>query len=145
MIQTGKDKHDHFCITDEQSLELSRWVMLIEKYYSELYGKWTPVDIEWAIDGLSKQLFIVQARPETVHSQNRTTVLKQYRTHRTDDNVMLIQGIAVGDKVSCGKVRIIHSLDDRYEGSDHLQFNQGDILVTDMTDPDWEPIMVKAR
>ena len=144
VIQTGKDKHDHFCITDDQSVQLAKWVMVIEKYYSELYGKWTPVDIEWAIDGLSKELFIVQARPETVHSQHLGTVLKQYRINPTSDNVKLIQGIAVGDKISAGRVRIIHSLDDRYEGSDHLQFNQGDILVTDMTDPDWEPIMVKA-
>jgi pyruvate,water dikinase len=99
------------------------------------------MDIEWAIDGLSKELFIVQARPETIHSRKTHNTLTEYviKPHRANT---ILHGIAVGDKIASGKVKIMYSLDKRVmEGT---EFKDGDVLVTDMTDPDWEPIMKKA-
>lgn len=141
LIPVSSDKHDQFCISDEMSLKLGRWVLEIENYYSRLNGRWTPVDVEWAIDGLTNELYIVQARPETVHSNKKSTLLKEYKINKTENIKTLVEGVAVGDKISTGKVKIIHSLDNR---DDDIDFQVGDILVTDMTDPDWEPIMVKA-
>ena len=145
LIPVTNDKYDQFCIDDNTALKLGKWVMEIENYYSNLYNKWTPVDIEWAIDGLSKELYIVQARPETVHSIKKNNILKEYHINKLSDTLPIVQGVAVGDKISSGRVRIIHSLDNRNTDlADDLDFKNGDILVTDMTDPDWEPIMVKA-
>lgn len=145
LIPVTNDKYDQFCIDDNTALRLGKWVMEIENYYSNLYNKWTPVDIEWAIDGLSKELYIVQARPETVHSIKKSNILKEYHINKLNDTLPIVQGVAVGDKISSGRVRIIHSLDNRNTDlADDLDFKNGDILVTDMTDPDWEPIMVKA-
>lgn len=143
IIPTEKGFQNRFCLKDETALQLADWVMKIEDYYSELKGKWTPMDVEWAIDGITKQLFIVQARPETVHSQKDHHLIQEYRI---DDEKRhekrLLTGIAVGDKIATGKVNILYSLDKRVlEGH---EFAAGDILVTDMTDPDWEPIMKKA-
>jgi pyruvate,water dikinase len=150
-IPVSKTKYNKFCINDEDILKLSRWTIEIEKYYTTLYEKWTPVDIEWAIDGITKKLFIVQARPETVHSNIKKNIIEEYKIRR-GDNIPVIDGIAVGNKISSGKVKIIHSLDNRihdqdnsiYDRISNIDFNKGDVLVTDMTDPDWEPIMIKA-
>jgi pyruvate,water dikinase len=145
LIPVSNDRYEQFCIDDEMALKLGRWVIEIEKYYTELYGHWTPVDIEWAIDGLSKELYIVQARPETVHSSSRKDILREYQINKPSGLTSIVQGVAVGDKISSGRVRIIHSLDNRNTDlGDDLDFQNGDVLVTDMTDPDWEPIMVKA-
>jgi pyruvate,water dikinase len=141
LINVAKENYKKFCISDELSLQLAIWVVIIENYYSSLYGKWTPVDTEWAIDGFNNELYIVQARPETIHSNLNNNILKEYKIQSSAQNSIL-QGIAVSDKISSGKVRIIHSLDARYTSD--IDFEQGDVLVTDMTDPDWEPIMVKA-
>lgn len=101
------------------------------------------MDVEWAVDGLSKQLFILQARPETIHSQKDLTKVTEY--HISDEKrseKVIVKGIAVGDKIASGKVNIFFSLDKRViEGK---EFKEGDVLVTDMTDPNWEPIMKKA-
>ncbi len=142
-IPTEKGFQQRFCINDEQVIQLAQWVVTIEEYYTRLRGKWTPMDVEWAVDGLSKQLFIVQARPETVHSQKDYGLITEYTIadeERADK--VIIKGIAVGDKIAGGKVNILFSLDKRIiEGH---EFTAGDVLVTDMTDPDWEPIMKKA-
>jgi pyruvate,water dikinase len=134
-----------FCLDDHQVLQLARWVIAIEAYYSRLKAKWCPVDVEWAVDGLSGDLFIVQARPETIHSRKTDNTLREYRIddHGADGEprVVLGKGIAVGDGAASGKVNILYSLDKRVGGH---EFAEGDILVTDMTDPDWEPIMKKA-
>lgn len=143
-IPTMKDKVNKFCLSDTNVLKLAQWVTTIEKYYTELYGRWTPVDIEWAVDGLNEELFLVQARPETVHSNKSSTTVSQFKINKTKDTKVLVKGIAVGNKISSGKVRIIHSLDNREVGLESIEFNDGDILVTDITDPDWEPIMVKS-
>lgn len=143
VIPTEKSLRERFCLSDETIVKLAKWVQQIEEYYSSKKQKWTPMDVEWAIDGLSKELFIVQARPETIHSQKNHRIITEYKisdTNRADK--ILFKGIAVGDKIASGKVNILYSLDKRVtEG--HV-FNDGDILVTDMTDPDWEPIMKKA-
>lgn len=141
IISMEDDQHQKFCIDNETVILLSKWVVEIEEYFTKIYGKWTPVDTEWAYDGITKQLFIVQARPETVHSnKKKDRTLESYKLsgNRTP---AIVTGVAVGDRISTGVVRIIHSLDNRYGCS---EFNKGDVLVTDMTDPDWEPIMVKA-
>ena len=142
IIPVEKKIQTRYCLKDERILQLAEWVVKIEKYYSELKGRWCPMDVEWAIDGLSKELFIVQARPETIHSQKDHTKLSTYAIEEGIDKTLICKGIAVGDKIAGGKVNILFSLDKRVtEG--HV-FNEGDVLVTDMTDPDWEPIMKKA-
>lgn len=140
IITVEDDQYHTFCIDNATVILLSKWVVEIEQYFTNLYGKWTPVDTEWAYDGITKQLFIVQARPETVHANKKTSrFLESYKL--SSPPKAIVTGVAVGDRISTGVVRIIHSLDSRY-GSN--EFNKGDVLVTDMTDPDWEPIMVKA-
>lgn len=145
IIPTEKYAQKEFCITDEMALLLAKWVIEIEKYYSDLKGHWCPMDVEWAVDGLSKQLFIVQARPETVHSQKDHTKITEYKIDDLSrSEKIILKGIAVGDKISSGKVKIMYSLDGRTGHMDGNDFMPGDVLVTDMTDPDWEPIMKRA-
>jgi pyruvate,water dikinase len=142
IIPVEKSAQYRFCLTDEQVLQLAQWVTRIEEYYSKLKGHWCPMDVEWAIDGLSGELFIVQARPETIHSRKKGSTLTTYSIDTSNTTTtVLLKGIAVGDKIATGKVNIMHSLDKR---ADAQEFSEGDILVTDMTDPDWEPIMKKA-
>lgn len=142
VIPTDKTIQNKFCIDDKRILQLAKWVVEIEKYYSTKKDHWCPMDVEWAIDGLSGELFIVQARPETIHSRKRNNVITEYSIKKNNAFVPLVKGIAIGDKIATGKVNIMNSLDKRIsEGHD---FSAGDILVTDMTDPDWEPVMKKA-
>ena len=125
------------CLSDYEVLELARWACTIEAHYSARTGKATPMDIEWAKDGYTGELFILQARPETVHSANHQTYLETYRLTGVHDEP-LVTGIAVGEKISQGRVHVLGD-------PDHLtQFRTGDVLVTSMTDPAWEPIMKKA-
>ncbi len=98
IIPTEKGFQQRFCIHDEMVMELAEWVIKIEDYYSGIRNKWTPMDVEWAVDGLTKELFIVQARPETVHSQKDHNYISEYTIN--DDkrgDKILIKGIAVGD------------------------------------------------
>jgi pyruvate,water dikinase len=144
-IPVERNNQKKFCINDAQVIQIAKWVTIIEKYYTELRGTYCPMDVEWAIDGLTNHLFIVQARPETIHSQRQGANLIEYKIK--DDNrseKKLVDGIAVGDKVSSGKVKILYSLDGRDGSTDGADFKAGDVLVTDMTDPDWEPLMKKA-
>ncbi|HKK39231.1 MAG TPA: phosphoenolpyruvate synthase [Cryomorphaceae bacterium] len=134
-----------FCLNEEQILELARWVLEIEDYYSEKRGKWTPMDVEWALDGLTKQLFIVQARPETIHSQGSSETLIEYQFEtKPDPDALIMKGIAVGDRIGAGKVHKLFTLDGRDGSGDESSFKEGEVLVTEMTDPDWEPLMKKA-
>ncbi len=130
-----------FALTDEEILKLAEWAILIEEHYSKKKGRWTPMDIEWAKDGILNELFIVQARPETVHSRKDETKIKVYRILESEEEKKrkrLVKGIAVGDKIATGRVRVLFDL------KDAEKFQEGEILVTDITDPDWEPIMKKA-
>jgi len=143
IIETTKPELNNFCINDAQVLELARWVVTIEDYYSGIKNRWCPMDVEWAVDGQSGELFIVQARPETIHSRKRLNTITEYAI--TDGNrldKLILKGIAVGDKIASGNVNILVA-----QGKDeisHIDFKKGDVLVTDMTDPDWEPIMKMA-
>ena len=139
IIQVEKPLQEKFCLPDSMILQLSEWVIKIEDYYSELKAHWCPMDVEWAVDGLTKELFIVQARPETIHSQKDFFKVTEYSIENTAQQKPVVKGIAVGDKVADGNVSILFSLDKRL-GEGHV-FKAGDVLVTDMTDPDWEPVM----
>ncbi len=123
-------------LSDEEVLELARWAGVIEDHYSAVNGRYTPMDMEWAKDGITGQLFIVQARPETVQSRKKKLVLTTYRLKSTGKR--LVSGHSVGEAIGAGKARLI--LDAHRMG----EFQNGEILVTDKTDPDWEPIMKKA-
>lgn len=143
VISTERAFQNRFCLKDDTALKLADWVVKIEDHYSSIKGGWVPMDVEWAIDGLSKELFIVQARPETVHSRKNNLKITVYRINdESRADKLLVRGIAVGDKIVSGRVNILYSLDKRVlEGH---EFREGDVLVTDMTDPDWEPIMKMA-
>ncbi|NLR58673.1 phosphoenolpyruvate synthase [Chitinophaga polysaccharea] len=143
IIPVEKKQQHHFCLNDRQIMQLATWVRCIEDYYSEKKGRWCPMDIEWAVDGLTNELYIVQARPETIHSRKDHNQISSFAIHHNGSlPKVLLKGIAVGDKIAAGKVNILFSLDNRLiTGS---EFKPGDILVTDMTDPDWEPIMKMA-
>ncbi|MEE2700355.1 MAG: phosphoenolpyruvate synthase [Bacteroidota bacterium] len=143
-VHVGNTQQNEFCITDRQALKLAKWVCIIEDYYTKLKGHWCPMDTEWAIDGLTGNLFIVQARPETIHSRKKDNSLIEYKIDNTEGTVVRLTGIAVGDRIGQGKVQKMYSLDGRDGSFDGSDFKEGDILVTEMTDPDWEPIMKKA-
>lgn len=144
VVNVQKDLQQKFCLHDDQVLELARWVCTIETYYSGMKGHWCPMDVEWAVDGLTNELFIVQARPETIHSQLDDKKLVEYTIAEGAADQRILSGIAVGSRIATGKVVIMYALDGRDGSHDGTDFRPGDVLVTDMTDPDWEPIMKKA-
>lgn len=124
-----------FCLTDDDVLTLATWACVIEAHYSDLAGHPQPMDIEWAKDGVSGELFIVQARPETVHSAKaRTAVAEVYRLTGAP-GVPLVRGQAVGERIGSGRVRVVRDV----TALETVQ--AGDVLVAEMTDPDWEPVM----
>ena len=123
-------------LTDDEVLELARWGCIIEDHYSAKRGQSAPMDLEWAKDGRTGELFIVQARPETVQSRKDPDVLETYQLGQR--SAVLATGRSVGEKVATGRVRVIKSA--QYIS----QFQEGEVLVTDKTDPDWQPIMKKA-
>jgi pyruvate,water dikinase len=125
-----------FAINDEEILELARWACLIEDHYSAKRGRPTPMDMEWAKDGRTGELFIVQARPETVQSQKKPDSIEVYTLRHKGP--VLVTGRSVGEKIGRGPVRVIKRVHDLH------QFRDGEVLVTDKTDPDWEPTMKKA-
>ncbi|BCX12039.1 MAG: phosphoenolpyruvate synthase [Thermosynechococcus sp.] len=125
-----------FALTDEEILTLGRWACLIEEHYSALRGTYTPMDIEWAKDGITGELFIVQARPETVQSQKARNILRTY--HLEQKGTLLATGRAIGEMIGQGRARVILNV------RNIDQFQAGEVLVTHRTDPDWEPIMKKA-
>ncbi len=116
-----------YAISDDEVLTLARWTCIIEDHYA------LPMDIEWAKDGVSGELFIVQARPETVHSQQDPTLMRTYVLE--EEGKLLLTGESVGTRIGAGEVNIIE------RSSEIHRFQKGQVLVTDMTDPDWEPIM----
>jgi len=125
-----------FALSDDEILTLARWGCEIEDHYAGTKGHESPMDIEWAKDGLTGELFIVQARPETVESRKPRDVLETY--HLRGEGRVLIRGRSVGEKIASGPARVIQS-------AQYLQqFEAGEVLVTDKTDPDWEPIMKRA-
>ncbi|GAM58994.1 phosphoenolpyruvate synthase [Vibrio ishigakensis] len=130
IIDTTNEEQSQFSLTNDEITELAKQAVIIEKHYGR------PMDIEWAKDGLDGKLYIVQARPETVCSQAESNVIERFQLQ--DKANVLIEGRAIGQKIGIGKVRLVSSLDEMNI------VEEGDVLVTDMTDPDWEPVMKKA-
>ncbi|MEH2421379.1 MAG: phosphoenolpyruvate synthase [Nostoc sp.] len=154
-VSVSSSERGKFALSDQEILQLGSWACLIEDHYSQVHGIFTPMDIEWAKDGITNQLFIVQARPETVQSQKTGNVLQSYRLVLGDREwgigngeksslpdsqfpIPLITGRAIGEAISQGKARLILDVQ-KLE-----QFKPGEVLVTERTDPDWEPIMKRA-
>jgi len=133
-VPTVKAERNRFCINDQDALKLAEYAIKIEDHYSQQAGYQKPMDMEWAKDGITGELFIVQARPETVASQLTGSTLKNYQLTATDKK-LIITGRAVGAKIGVGRVRVIESVDKLHE------FRPGEILVSDTTTPDWEPVM----
>jgi pyruvate,water dikinase len=136
VISTNTKEQTNFVLTEAEIRLLAQWGALIEKHYSKRASVWTPMDMEWAKDGITNELFIVQARPETVQAERDYSKLIEYKV--SEQGKELVQGISVGSKVATGKIHIILS------PKEIRKFKQGEILVTTMTDPDWEPIMKMA-
>lgn len=126
-IATTQAEHDRFVLNEKEVLQLAQWAVQIEEHYKK------PMDMEWAKDGITKQLYIVQARPETVVSRKDTSKLETYHLKKTGK--VLAKGLAVGAKIGSGKARVI------MDAKHMKEFKKGEVLVTDITDPDWEPIM----
>jgi pyruvate,water dikinase len=133
---TSEAERRRFCLTDEQALTLAGYAIRIEDHYSARAGKPVPMDIEWALDGLDGELYIVQARPETVESQRAPDRIEEYVV--TGKGRVLAKGRAVGGKVAAGKVRLIK------DRRGLAAFQNGEVLVADTTTPDWEPVMKRA-
>lgn len=136
-VAVTPEEQKRFCLVDDEILTLARWACIIEDHYSRKAGYRKPMDMEWAKDGRTDELFIVQARPETVHSQTAKNVYQTYHLSAKEKKV-LIAGHSVGKKIGQGPVNIIKDVKDIH------RFKEGSVLVTEMTDPDWEPIMKKA-
>jgi pyruvate,water dikinase len=132
-VPVRKQERQRFSISDDEVLQLARYAVTIERHYSAQAGKPRPMDIEWARDGVSGELFIVQARPETVHSI-RTDAFQEIFTLQQRGKV-LARGKSVGARVGTGRARII------LEAAHMHELQRGEVLVTDITDPDWEPVM----
>lgn len=135
-VDVSLEDQKKFSLSDEDVVELAKWSMLIENYYSKLNSVETPMDIEWAKDGVDGDLFILQARPETVHSAISALEVEVMSLKKR--STVILKGRAVGSKIGAGPVRIIKNV------SELKDFQEGEVLVTDMTDPDWEPVMKKA-
>ncbi len=137
-VAVSKADQDKFALSEEEVLTLARWACTIEDHYTAIRGTYTPMDIEWAKDGLTGELFIVQARPETVQSQREGNVLRTYHLDRPADLQPIVTGRAIGEMVGAGEACVILDVKE----IDH--FRPGEVLVTTKTDPDWEPIMKQA-
>lgn len=135
-VEVAEPEREKYCINDEEILQLARWACIIEDHYSGVRGVYTPMDIEWAKDGQTGELFIVQARPETVQSQKSANVIKTYELK--DHSQVLATGRSVGAAIGQGKAQVIRNV------SQINQFRPGEVLITNRTDPDWEPIMKQA-
>ena len=144
----SQKEKESFILYDEEILQLAKWGVLVEEHYSNKNGKWTPMDLEWAKDGRTGELFIVQARPETIHARRDFSKIKEYVLDsrfkmdpsgicrgQKQDSKFIVKGTSVGSKIAVGKARVI------LDAKNINRFKQKEILVTDMTDPDWEPIM----
>jgi pyruvate,water dikinase len=132
-VPVPQEDRERFCLTDDEILQLARWTTIIEDHYSAKAGYFKPMDIEWGKDGRTGELFILQARPETVQSQKDVNVLETYVL--LESREPLVTGTSVGARIGAGPVQVIKSVEEI------KNFKKGEVLVTDMTDPDWEPIM----
>jgi pyruvate, water dikinase len=132
-VPVFKADSEKFCLSDSEVLKLAEWGVIIEEFYSKKSSKWTPMDIEWAKDGRNGEIFIVQARPETVQSQKQVNFIEEYSLLQKGD--VICEGRSVGSKIGQGVAKVIKDI------NDINNFKEGEILVTEMTDPDWVPAM----
>jgi pyruvate,water dikinase len=135
-IEVSKVEQDKFSLNSNEIIELAKWASTIEDYYSKINNRETPMDIEWAKDGGNGDLYILQARPETVHSQLKAAEVEVMTLMKR--STILLKGKSVGSKIGAGPVRVVQGI------ADLKDFKEGEVLVADMTDPDWEPVMKKA-
>ena len=136
-VDTTEAERDQFCIADEDVVALAECAVEIEKHYSQAAGRPMPMDIEWAKDGEDGQLYIVQARPETVASRRDVRTIERYTLNGSGR--VLVSGRAIGEKIATGRIRVINEAN-----NDLAMFQPGEILVADTTTPDWEPVMKTA-
>jgi pyruvate,water dikinase len=127
---------ERFSLSDADALQLARWAVAVERAWTERTGRPVPMDLEWAKDGRTGDLFILQARPETVRSLENVQLLERWKLQGTGD--VLLRGQAVGTRIGAGPARVIRSVDQL------STFQPGDVLVAEMTDPDWVPVMKRA-
>jgi len=132
-LLTSKKERENFCISDKDILALAKWSVIVEDHYKK------SMDMEWAKDGKTGKLFIVQARPETVQSKKNLNVLEEYKLSESAKKTVLVEGLSVGSKIGQGTAKVIMSV------KDIEKFKEGEVLVTDMTDPDWVPAMKIAK
>ncbi len=133
IISTSQKEKESYVLNEKEILTLARWSQMIEDHYTQVHHKWTPMDLEWAKDGVSGKLYIIQARPETVQAKKDYSRMKEFI--RLENGKILCKGLSVGTSIASGKAHIIMDV------KDIQTFKKGEVLVTDMTDPDWEPIM----
>ena len=137
IVPVSESEREQYCLTDEEIAQLTRDVIIIENHYSDKKDGWCPMDVEWAKDADDGKIYIVQSRPETVHSvQERTRVMRLFSLQTKD--APILQGLSIGQAIVTGTVRMVKSLD---EAGD---IKADDIIVTEMTDPDWVPLMKQA-
>jgi pyruvate,water dikinase len=129
-ITTPREKQEQFVLTNEEITSLAKWAVIIEEHYRK------PMDMEWAKDGISNELFIIQARPETVHSQKNPLHVKEYKLLSRGDK--LAEGEAIGSRITTGNARILHNPKDSYK------LQPGEIVITELTSPDWDPVLKNA-
>lgn len=131
IVDVEKNERNQFALNSDELINLGKQAMIIEKHYGQ------PMDIEWAKDGDTGEIFIVQARPETVKSRQDKGVMERYVINSKGEKI-LCEGRSIGQRIGAGKVRIVHNL------AEMSKVEDGDVLVSDMTDPDWEPVMKRA-
>lgn len=137
-MQVPSQEQHVFALTDTEILELAHFVIIIEKHYSSLKHDWSPMDIEWAKDGDDGKLYIVQARPETVYAGKAKTTLQKYVLSESVKKEIITTGLSIGRKIVSGVARVVQG------AQDIGKIGDGDIIVTQMTDPDWVPVMKRA-
>jgi pyruvate,water dikinase len=135
-VPVPPEERARFSLSDDDVLTLAAWALRIEEHYSRKHLRDTPMDIEWAKDGVTGEIFVVQARPETVHSQRKGPILRRYRLG--EEGQVRVQGLAVGEAIAMGPARVVRGV------SELPAFQSGEILVSVATDPDWEPVMKRA-
>jgi pyruvate,water dikinase len=135
-VPVPPEERARFSLSDDDVLTLAGWALRIEEHYSRKHLRDTPMDIEWARDGVTGEVFVVQARPETVHSQRKGPILRRYRLG--EGGQVRVQGLAVGEAIALGPARVVRGI------SELPAFQSGEILVSVATDPDWEPVMKRA-
>lgn len=135
-VPVSAHDRNRFVLDDDDILKLAEWACIIEEHFGQKRGEASPMDMEWAKDGITGELFIVQARPETVHSMRSAEELESYRL--LERGTELVSGRSVGERIAHGRVRMIR------DAAQMAELQEGEVLVTEKTDPDWEPIMKRA-